>query len=752
MDDAIIVTARRREESVQTVPLTVTAFSGQDIANKGVVNTDDLQKFVPGVIFTGAGGPATTTYFIRGQGRDVIGASIPSVIVYMNDVPLQPSSSLAPTYDLANVQVLKGPQGVLFGRNTTGGAVLVNTASPTHEFEGYVEALYGSYDWKDLQGAINIPIVKDVLAVRLAGQLTRRDGYTKEQTGLSKNKDSRHEDQGRVSLLFEPTDTIRNTTVFDYFEHHSAHAGIVPTGEYLTTFLAYNHGFAEIAFGPELGALIADGFDCGSIECDVDMQIARQVAAGKRKSWHNTPDRMFKRVWGVSNTTVVDLGPVTLKSIFGYRVQRWVQDTDSDGTTLPLLDTYVFQHSHQISEELQLSGQLFNSRLDWLIGAFYLKDKADGPYGAKFDLYRPASIPQDAWPLSTVQNTFFSDDSRAVFASLSYSLGGALSGVKLNAAARYTEDKEGACSQTVGPFSTPAIDGWDACRVTLGATTSKAKFSKTTWLLGVDYRVDENIFAYVTARSGYRAGQLNTPQLGGILIPLQAYGPQSVLDFEGGLKTNWNAGGITGRFNIAAFRSKITDYQRQVSSIPPGFDGDGNPLTDPSFTTLTINGGTVVIKGIEVDGYISPVEGLTLNFSGAHLDPKYTKVSAPPILANIAGAAPTFDKAPRWSFAGGVNYVLPLSEELGRISVSADYYWVDKYFAQAVVFPAHDTLDARIDWRNISGSPISASVFVNNLTNSAYQSFSALTGFSPGFVTSVWSPPRMWGGRLRYDF
>src|SRR5690606_34942209 len=128
--------------------------------------------------------------------------------------------------------------------------------------------------------------------------------------------------------------------------------------------------------------------------------------------------------------------------------------------------------------------QLFNNRLDWLIGGFYLKDTADGPYGAKFDLYRPAFVPQDDWPLSTVQNTFFSDDSRAVFVNLSYGLGGAFEGVTLNAAARYTEDRVGACSQTIGPFSTPAIDGWKACLVTPGATTSRAKFDKTTWLLG----------------------------------------------------------------------------------------------------------------------------------------------------------------------------------------------------------------------------------------------------------------------------
>ena len=751
-DDVILVTARRRAEDAQSVPVSVQAFSGEELSNRGIQNTDDLQKLVPGVVFTGAGGPITTTYFIRGQGRDVIGSALPSVINYLNDVPLTPSSSRLPTFDMASIQVLKGPQGTLFGRNTTGGAVLATSAPPVHELEGYVQGLYGSYDWVDVEGAFNLPLVQDVIALRVAGQLTRRDGYTKEQFGPD-DKDDRHEDAFRISLLIEPTDWLRNVTVFDYFKHRSGHAGIIPTGDYLVGFLPYRQGLAPLAFGPELGGLIADAFDCNTdISCNIDLQIQRQVAGGIRKSWHDAPSEARQKVWGLSNTTEFDLGPVLVKNIFGYRTQEWIQNTDSDGTTLPLLNTYNFQNEYQITNELQFSGQLFDGRLDWLVGAFYLFNKPDGPYGAKFDIYRPSQIPQDNWPLSTVQNAFYKDESKAAFLSLGYNFTGALEGVRLNGAIRHTRDKEQACSLTTAPFSLDPIDGWDACLQTPGSSTVSAKFRKTTWQLGVDWQVNDSVFAYVVARTGYRAGQLNTPQLGPALADLQAFGPQSVLDFEAGLKTEWRMGSVDGRLNIAAFRTKIDDYQRIIQGLPPGLDGDNNPLNDPSFTIIVINGGTAVLKGIEVDGFIRPMQDLTLSFAGSYISPKFTELISPPILAGLAGTSGTFDKTPKWSFSANLDYRLPIDSNIGEFFVTGTYYWVDDYFAGLAVFDSYDTLDATLQWRDMFGHPLTGTVFVNNLTNKKYESFSALTGNSPGYRTSVYGMPRMFGVRLRYDF
>lgn len=172
----IVVTARRRSESAQTVPVSITAVGGEVIQRLGLQTTGDLQRLVPGVILNGAGSMSNSTYTIRGQGKAVTGPGLPSVITYLNEVPLPPIGSFTPTFDLDNVQVLKGPQGTLFGRNTTGGAVLVYTRAPSYDVNGYVQADIGNFNKHSFQGAVNIPIVSDVLAVRLAANIERNKG------------------------------------------------------------------------------------------------------------------------------------------------------------------------------------------------------------------------------------------------------------------------------------------------------------------------------------------------------------------------------------------------------------------------------------------------------------------------------------------------------------------------------------------------------------------------------------------------
>ena len=161
VSEDIVVTARRKAESIQSVPVAVQAFSSEILIKQNIHDTKDLQRLVPGVVFNGAGSDLNTTFTIRGQGRAVIGTISPSVQSYVNEVALPNWGAVIPTYDVANVQVLKGPQGTLFGRNTTGGAVLVYSQAPKHEFGGYASATLGDYSWHELEGAVNVPIVQD---------------------------------------------------------------------------------------------------------------------------------------------------------------------------------------------------------------------------------------------------------------------------------------------------------------------------------------------------------------------------------------------------------------------------------------------------------------------------------------------------------------------------------------------------------------------------------------------------------------
>ena len=206
--DQIVVTARRREEDAQTVPVSVTAFTGEALEQRGVRELDDLNLITPGLRFSQEGGKTTTTVILRGLGRNPIGEGVPAVVTYFADVPLVGEGTNVPTYDLANIQVLKGPQGTLFGRNTIGGAIVIQPERPNYDFGGYVRAEYGRFDYRTLEGAINALIVEDKVAVRFAGQIRRGDGSIKNLNGGPDFNDV-HTDAFRVSLLLEPFDGLR---------------------------------------------------------------------------------------------------------------------------------------------------------------------------------------------------------------------------------------------------------------------------------------------------------------------------------------------------------------------------------------------------------------------------------------------------------------------------------------------------------------------------------------------------------------
>ncbi|MHB9880374.1 TonB-dependent receptor [Pacificimonas sp. ICDLI1SI03] len=746
----IVVTARRREEVLQRVPVAVTALNDDMLTQNNIQQTTDLQKLVPGVVFSGAGTDANTTFSIRGQGKDVIGPGLPSVISYFNEVPLPGFGGVVPTYDMSSIQILKGPQGTLFGRNTTGGAVLLYSKAPTDQFGGYVQVTGGDYFWHAVQGALNVPITEGI-ALRVAGNVERRDGFTK-NLGVGADFDELHNDAFRVSLKLNPTDYIENITVYDYFLKDAAYSSIVPVGS-APGAVPYNNGlFLAGIVGAENAALIDQSFNCNvSVECDVDLQIARQIEIGPRKVYSDVDAFDHTRVQGISNTTTIDIGAVTFKNIFGYRRVEVDQRGNTDGLPLSVLNTALTRNDEQFTNEIQVSGSLFEDQLEFLFGGFYLKTRPIGSTSLFTSFLRPASIPVDQWRLATVSNTLYRDDSRAVFGSLTYDAGSLINGLSVNGALRYTWDKQGVCARTLGGGSTP-LQSTAACRAQPGAFDIDAKFEKLTWTFGVDYQLTPDVFTYAVLRRGYRSGGINSPLLAGGLSDLQAYDPQVVDDIELGVKTNWSAGALSGRLNVAAFRGKFKDLQRQISGIPPNIDGDNDPSTDPSSTALIINGADSTVQGIEIDGLVN-TGGLTLNFGGSYIDAKYTDFFNPPILNGIAPAAGLFLNTPEFSYNVGGRYDLPFELSGTTFSIAADYYWVDDY-RQGIVttVPSYGVANARVGLHSIGDLPLDMTIFVENLFDKEYRRNASLTGPSPGVSTVSFGAPRMFGVRLRYSF
>ncbi len=408
--EEIVVTARRREENLQSVPITIQAISAADLATNNIQTGSDLTHLVPALVSNQISRDEQV-FSIRGQGPGPVGnGAYPGVQVYFNEVPVTaaPAKTLGPGggagpgvyYDLDSVQVLEGPQGTLFGRNSTGGAILFTSKKPDNDYEGYVQTQFGNYGDKEVQGAINIPIVEDKVLLRISGSRATRDGFT-EQLGTGKDLDNRDYWAGRVALTIRPTDEIENTTIVDDFYSHTNGGSVIydfyqpisqggsldlfynlpstvsfgtvtgcaPTllnplngcslvpgilsGKFIAgtvahleslgvpagTALAEAQGYAlGIAASTTLGKSLS-GYPTGTLSRQLALQQAlgiRQTVGGLNGLAAGPLDRTEN--YGVSNTTTWNVtDDLTIKNIFGFRQLKNLTRTDETGIGLPVL-------------------------------------------------------------------------------------------------------------------------------------------------------------------------------------------------------------------------------------------------------------------------------------------------------------------------------------------------------------------------------------------------------------------------------
>ncbi|WP_052730565.1 TonB-dependent receptor plug domain-containing protein [Sphingomonas sp. SRS2] len=346
-EQAIVVTARRREESLSTVPVSIVALQGARLAESNVQVLSDVTNLAPGIRFTSEGDPGNTNITLRGLGNLPLGTGVPAVVNYFSEVPLPAVGVDLPILDLQSVQVLKGPQGTLFGRNTIGGAILLTPTKPTYEFEGYVQGTLGNYDYRALEGAINIPIVQDRVALRVAAQIRRRDGLTENLNG-PRDFDNIHQEMIRGTLLLQPTERLTNTTTVNYFKANENSGGSV-----LTAYIPASLGPLEPIFGSQLAGY-----------------LAAQQQVGIHKVFSATPfSHSNRRTLIFVNRTSLDLSDdVTVNNIFGYVKTRYDIAGNNDGLG-PLVGPFPFtvfrptlvSDRKYITEELQLQGSSLGS-------------------------------------------------------------------------------------------------------------------------------------------------------------------------------------------------------------------------------------------------------------------------------------------------------------------------------------------------------------------------------------------------------
>ncbi|HEY4547936.1 MAG TPA: TonB-dependent receptor [Pedomonas sp.] len=703
----IVVTARRREESLQSVPVAISAVTPEALEQKGIRSVEDLRVAVPGLNISGQR-RGEASFYIRGQGPGIFNTgqrNFTSVAIYFAEVPADIAGS-GTFYDLANVQVLKGPQGTLFGRNTTGGAVLFEPKRPTFDAEGTVKVTIGNYDYRDVEAMLNIPLVQDILSIRLAGTASARDGYT---TSIITGQvlDERNYHAYRASVLFTPFDDFENLTIVDRAERDQSGTSAIlrsvnPEHPLAAAFLPY---------------------------------LRQQQALGVRKTM--IPTAVYDRGYsfGVTNKTVWNVSDtLTLKNIVSFRKNRTDRASDYDGTPV---QTFLIENAppgrdwqygqEQVTEEFQIQGKAPALNLSYILGFYHEVSKPGFPQ----------EIRQSLFGTMTVRHLDSHDRSDAVFAHAELELSDQW---QLSGGFRHTWDKRrasisvfnaaGQCTQQVPPGVGPIMCPFSA----------KGNFKAPTYDATLQYSFSDRALTYISYRHGYKSGGVNLPAP---TPEFTSFDPEYVDEFEIGLKADWDIG-MPLRTNLSVFLDKYKDIQ--ISS----------PVVIPNVAIVSVvqNAAKATNKGIEFEGTLQPTDTLSIGGFFSYLDAS-SDVTVPGTGA-VKGRQTAFQ--PKWKFGLNARLDVPLADDVGDLAVSADYSWQSRTNTNEVnpavvtTYPSYGLLNGRIEFNNIAETGLDVAIFGTNLTNKKY----ILGGFpmaTPmGFETALYGEPRMYGISGKFHF
>ncbi|MDP3552306.1 MAG: TonB-dependent receptor [Novosphingobium sp.] len=759
----IVVTAQRREEKLSKVPVSVVAYGAEALQTRNIASEQDIGTLVPGLQVKNGQNSNQLSYSMRGQSLDPFSGTSPAVLPYLNEAPYNPGNTATAFFDLGSIQVLKGPQGTLFGRNATGGAVLYTTPMPGDEFGGYAILRGASREFGQMQAAVDLPLIKDKLAIRLAFDATRGNGYmTNINTGNTLgDKNSR---SGRATILFTPTETVRNVTVFQHdrvrgsegvggiFNYHS-----VPTtpGDSTTQFISdgttKTPNTTGILLDNTLAAIYgnndgpaAPGFFPGGVEGYTKFSRANPYKIFLQYDLPHRAENTF-----VSNTTEIEVGSdATIKNIFSY--MKGNSRTPGNLGGGPFGSLWLFKlaginatgapggqtfKSETFSNELQLQGTAADGKLNYTAGVFYSNLK-------RFEII-PINIGADVVPggIADISYAYRNrQTSKAVFAQASYQVTDKLTATL---GGRYTWENVGIRQAAGNVFgvdpNSPAAD-------------QSTKLSAPAWTASVQYQIDPNNMVYFNQRGSFRSGNLNgtvapfiDPLTG---KPANLFKNEKVHDFEFGYKFNGRIANAPVQFNVAAYKIVVKDAQRALYAVvggaPAGF---------------TVNVPEAVTKGIEVDAFVGLTSWLDLGFNLAYTDAEYTKRNVPiPFVGNIA--VDSYPDAPKWAGSGFAELKFPIPEDIGGVSLRADYYRQSSFFfsntngtsTPGTKLDGYSTLAMRLNWKEIMQSQVSAALFVRNLTKNTYYISGYALGASNGVNTAYPGEPRTFGAELSVKF
>lgn len=723
--DEVVVTARRTAESQQRVPIAITTFSQTALERNDVHSLVDLQQFVPSASVTGYNSRNQEWFTLRGQGQTGLetGGGVgggPAVVGYLAEVPVNIAGP-GLYYDLASVQVLKGPQGTLFGRNTTGGAILFEPRQPGQDLGGELSATVGDYGRRELSGVINIP-VSDRFAIRIAGQTGHRDGYTHDVI-QDKDYEQRDFDSIRLGALYsgERFTNYFLATYTDYRENGSGN---------ILTFVRPGNPALEQAF-------------------------AEQQALGVRATQHSVTDErdvgrfltfIDRAAFQVSDT-------LTVRNVMSFTHWRTSRRVDEDGSPVIVLDSTGplpgdwHKNQQVFTEELQLQGRTSDDRLKWQAGLYY--EHGENPENTSFSQQFAPTFFLDTFLIDE------SHSSKGAYGQATYRLDNVAEGLSFTAGYRHTWD-EVAFGDAFAGSATQVPSPGDPCFSVAGAVypngclvQDSTSDDGSSYTIGLDWQVNPSTLLYVVHRQGYKSGGFNlvATQLGATDSDFYRYRPETVRDVEAGLKADWGFGQARGRSNLALYYSKYTDAQVLTAAVVGG-----------SVQGVTANAASATIWGFEAENTFRPTPNVELNLTYSYLDAGYDEYVTP--LGNDLSNTP-YPNAPKNKIAAGVRLRLPVTDSAGELWIGGTWSFQDDMYvgigdngpgSPANTQPSYSLVNLRADWYDFMGTRLDVAVFVTNVTDKAYQ-VTALDLYNAlGFASASFGEPRMYGVTLKRSF
>ncbi len=658
--EEVIITAQKRAESLQDVPISVAALSGDKIRDAGIMTIEDLSAYVPN--FTMTESAVGSVVFIRGIGSGINQGFEQSVGMFVDGIYLGRSQQFrAPFLDVGMVEVLKGPQGTLFGKNTIAGAVNITTLKPSDEFEGEISAMYEpEYNTQEYTAIVSGPIT-DNLGARLALRKSVSDGYM--ENVMNGNDEAERDEQiARLTLAWTPTSDLEVTAKLE-------------TGSFDVEGRVNQVATADGVFaGANLGDAISDLF--GPVE---DGKINQKKASrGFRPEATDTEYDL------ASLTINYDIGEHTLTSVTGYSAYEFQEWTDADFTALALLDVGYDQEYDQFSQELRITSPL-GQTLDYIAGLYYQSSELSNLTEIPVAL---AEAGIGAPPFSEIRLLDQDSESIAAFAQGTWNIHDNL---RLTAGLRFSREEKKVdqslytadfLTHTANPALAPVNQGvLGSVAHTYSESRSEDHVSPS---LNLQYDVNDEVMVYASASQGFKGGGFNEAEASGDVGRFE-YEDEEATSFELGSKMTLLDGAAT--LNAALFYTEYDD--RQVSA----FEGA---------TFVVGNAAKSTTQGLELDGRWAATDNLTIAASMSYLESEFddfadagctavqARTSVGPCTQDLSGQETEF--APKWSYNISAEYITEVSDSLDlRFQIDANYS-DDYFFAQDL--DAYESQDA----------------------------------------------------------